>query len=352
MLTSRPRVLTGPNPFDVEPGLDLLRPTRDVAHYSETMYFAVCDKNDPEVGLFLHTGRMAEDTDLWWARTVAYLPGGEVVVDRSHGRAPNDRGPATGNMAIEYVEPQQRWRLRYDGAGEHTTRQATALALVGSGPATPMRFDVECEAISPVWDLQGSVEADTDLDPRVSVWASGHHEQGFLASGELTVGNRTWSIDGVAYRDHSWGPREMNDFGADAYVSLVFPQSRRVVQGVMVFNSSLEVMLRSFYIWENGRMELMGEGSVPRAHDGAGNPGTGLELVMQRAGGETLVLPGEVTNGVTISIVDPNRNLNGAAHGVPGALFLNEELIRYTWPDGEVGFGHAERAIRPADIRA
>jgi hypothetical protein len=352
LLTSRPRVLTGPNPFGVDPALDLLRPTRNVPHYSETMYFAVVDREDPSLGLFLHTGRMAEDTDLWWARTVAYLPGGEVVVDRSHGRAPDDRGPATGDLAIRCTEPGHRWRLRFDGAGERTSREATARGLVGAGPVTPLRFDVECEAVGPVWDLQGAVGATEDLDPAVSVWAAGHHEQGFLARGELTVGDRTWTLDGVAYRDHSWGPREMSDFGADAYVALVFPESRRVVQGVTVFNAALEPVLRCFHIWEDGRLELMGEGAVPRANDAAGHPDTGLELVMQRVDGERLVLPGEVTAGVTISIVDPNRNLNGAAHGLPGALFLNEELVRYTWPDGEVGLGHAERAIRPADVRA
>jgi hypothetical protein len=98
-------------------------------------------------------------------------------------------------------------------------------------------------------------------------------------------------------------------------------------------------------------MELMSDGSVPRAADCSSNPRTGLELVMVRENGEKLVLPGEATNGVTISIVDPNRNLNGAAHGVPGVLYLNEDLIRYTWPDGEVGHGHSERAIRPAAFR-
>ena len=110
-------------------------------------------------------------------------------------------------------------------------------------------------------------------------------------------------------------------------------------------------VLRSFYIFENGRMELISQGEVPRAVDCASNPRTGLELVMIRENGDKLVLPGEVSNGVTISIADPNRNINGAAHGVPGVLYLNEDLIRYTWPDGEVGYGHSERAIRPSAIR-
>jgi hypothetical protein len=351
MLTAQTRILTGDNPFGVPPEHDLLRPTLDVAHYSETMYFAVADKNHPDLGLFLHTGRVTEDTGLWWARTVAYLPGGALAVDRSHGRAPDDRGPATGNMAIRCVEPLKRWQLTYDGAAELSSWDASSEGLLGAGPAEVMRFDIECEAVSPVWDLQGAVGHSDDLDQKVSVWASGHHEQGFLARGTLSVGGRSWDIDGVAYRDHSWGPREMSDFGEDAYVALVFPESRRVVQGVMIWNGSGEVVLRAFYVFENGRMELMNEGSVPRAADCSSNPRTGLELVMVRENGEKLVLPGEITNGVTISIVDPNRNLNGAAHGVPGVLYLNEDLIRYTWPDGEVGYGHSERAIRPAAFR-
>lgn len=32
-------------------------------------------------------------------------------------------------------------------------------------------------------------------------------------------------------------------------------------------------------------------------------------------------------------------------------MSLNEDLARYTWPDGEIGYGHSERAIRPAALR-
>jgi hypothetical protein len=346
MLTALPRVLTGDNPFGVLPELDLLRPTRDVPNYSETMYFAVCDRNVPDLGLFLHTGRLTEDTALWGARTIVYLPGGELAVDRSHGRPQDDRGPATGNLAIRCLEPHRRWLLSYDGAAALTTRGASSQGIVGAGPATVLRFEVECEALSPVWDLQGAVGNRRELDPAISVWASGHHEQAFLARGSLTVGTRSWDINGVAHRDHSWGPRDMADFGADAFVALVFPDSGRVVQGVMIWNGSGDLVLRAFYVYENGRMELMSDGRVPRALDCASNPRTGLQVVIISENGHELVLPGEVTNGVTLSILNPNRVVIGAAHGMGEVLYFNEDLVRYTWPDGEVGYGHAERAIR------
>lgn len=350
LMTPTPRILSGQNPFQVPTEYDGLLPVpSSVPHYSETMYFAVCDRHEPGLGVFMHTGRMAGDLDLWWARTVVYLPGGEVVVDRSFGRAPDNCGPATGNMSIRCEEPHRRWALHYDGAGELTTRDATALGLAGAGPPTPMRFDIQADAVSPIWDMPASVGL-TQMEHTDAVYAQGHHQQAFTAHGELTVGGRRWTIDGVAYRDHSWGPRELSELGGDAFVSLVFPDSGRVVSGWELWNVAGEVNFRGFYIWENGEMELISEGSVERAVDCSSNPRTGLEVTMRRASGELLTLPGEVLNGVTISVITPNENVNGAALG-DDAFLANEDIVRFVWPDGEVGFGHLERSLRPADLQ-
>jgi hypothetical protein len=53
---------------------------------------------------------------------------------------------------------------------------------------------------------------------------------------------------------------------------------------------------------------------------------------------------------VTISVLTPSENVNGAAIG-SDAFIANEDIVRYEWPDGESGFGHAERSLRPADLQ-
>ncbi len=38
-------------------------------------------------------------------------------------------------------------------------------------------------------------------------FAKGHYEQLVRATGTITVGEDTWTVDGFGLRDHSWGPR-------------------------------------------------------------------------------------------------------------------------------------------------
>lgn len=347
VLTSSSRILTGPNPFGVPERFDLLQPVQpDVPHYSETMYFPVCDRRHEGLGLFLHMGRVSDDLELWWARTIAYLPGGRVVMARTFGRAPDDRGPATGNLAVRCEQEHRRWRLSFDGAGELTTREATGQGLSGEGAAVPLRFDVELTSISPVWDLEAACGI-SDPDPNLTSWASRHQQQAFLADGTITAAGQRWELDAVAYRDHSWGPRDVSGFGGDAFATVIFPESRRVACGMVIYGMDGQPNLRTFYISEGDQLELIEEGEVPWATDTLSNPRTGLEFSLRRHTGELVVLRGEVLNGATTTVLEPNRNLNGAALGRADALVLNEDIVRYTWPDGEVGYGHSERGIRP-----
>jgi hypothetical protein len=300
--------------------------------------------------LFLHVARDPGDLDLWCAQTIIYLPGGEVLADRSFGRAPHDRGPCSGNLDIQCLRPHERWTLTFDGAGERTTREETSRRVVGAGPSTPAKFAIEVSAVGPVWDWGEATGMNALLDPSESVWAAKHQEQGFLATGTIEVGGERFEVDGVAYRDHSWGQREMSDFGGDAFVCIVFPESRRVVQGFEMWNSAGELQTRTFYIAEGDQLELIDEGTVPRAVDWLSNPRTDLTVQLRRAGGELITLKGEVLNGVTTSMLTPNFNVNGASPPEIDPLNLNEDLIRYTWPDGEPGYGHSERSLRFKDL--
>ena len=73
-------------------------------------------------------------------------------------------------------------------------------------------------------------------------------------------------------------------------------------------------------------------------------------MLLRRATGELVTLKGEVLNGVTTSMLTPNFNVNGASPVEVDPLNLNEDLIRYTWPDGEIGYGHSERSLRYKDL--
>jgi hypothetical protein len=93
----------------------------------------------------------------------------------------------------------------------------------------------------------------------------------------------------------------------------------------------------------NGPIELTG------LEDTLGNP-KDLALSFTRPNGEELVAWGQIVHTITISIADPNHNVNGALlEGDP--LILSESQVRFDWPDGDVFYGHLERVARLADVR-
>lgn len=337
------RIIDGANPFGVDPRHDLLHAVEvGTPHWSETMYFHVWNP-DAGVGVFVHVGRWPADLDLWWAQTIALLPDGELLVDRSWGRAADDRGPATGNLRVRCEEPLERWRLSFDGAGEPTTLARMAAGPVGAGVARAFRFEVELAAAAPVWDMHGAFGID-GLN-----WAAHHHTQGFTATGVLTSEGREWSLDGVAHRDHSSGPRDFSGFGGLHFFTFVFPETGRVVNGLVNWKRDETVDHRVYTIQQDGRCEIGPEVRVTGLTDLATHEPRKLTVTLDRADGETHELQAEWLHGYTLTLLEPNENINGVAHGVEeDPLIVTQGTVRVTAPDGQVGYGVIERDYRPS----
>lgn len=356
--TTHPRVLTGPNPFGIDPSGDLLaNPRPEVPLWSETMFFTVWNP-DAGVGVWIHAGTHWEDPTIWHGQVFAYLPGGEeFVADISWGRPGDDRGPDTGVLRAICEQPLERWTLRYDGVGERSTVTAGSQRLLGSGPAfTPFSFEVELTAAMPVWDLFQA----TDLDARD--WGGVHHQQTLASRGTLRVGGvGEWSLDGCAFRDHSVGPRDFSRLGGDHFLGVLFPGSGRSITTLIMWERQGRVDLRTASIHHEDSLELIGDVQMtglehgvemPHGlHDSAGNPRT-LELILGRCDGE-LALPVEVLHTAPQTYFDPNIFCNGCAVGEREAdpLLSAQCAVAVTWPDGERGYGNLERTYRLSHLK-
>ena len=336
-------ILDGPDPFGVDPELDYLaEPDRDTPLWSETMFFQGWDHHQG-VGFWSHIGRWPADKDLWWSQMFVYLPGGQVVVDRGFGR-PTDRvGPATGNYTIRCEEPGKLWTHRYDGAGELTTSAKTARGLSGAGRIATLRMDLETTAIMPTWDLYQVIS------PEGQHWSSGHRQQAMRMTGRIEVDDRSWTVDGMAYRDHSTGSRDWAGWGGNVMLSLVFP-SGRVVVAVVAWTQDNQPVIDMGLIYENERFEKLRSVELPVLRDLDANPRT-FQAVLHRDAGESITLHGELLHSATLSFAEPNENLNGVDLDDPGnPLALFETPVRFTWPDGEIGHGNLERNYRVSDL--
>jgi len=347
VILPEPRVLTGDNPFNVDPNDDFLaEPRHDIPLWSETMYFSVWSPEN-KVGLWLHVGLVPTDKTLWWAQTYAMLPEGVVLVDRSFGRVTDKTGPNTGNLRIECLEPQKRWRLSFDGAGEISSSADLGERVVGAGIARPFKFDVELEAVVPVYDMHAAMGRDMEWDV-----AQLHHEQGFVASGYLATDTDHWEIRGSAVRDHSRGERHFGKWGGHVWTYIVWPESRRAVAVFAMWSPKLEPMSSLAVVMEKGRAEISNDFCITGMSKPGGHPNDVL-LRLERLDGSVIELKGEVQHTVTMTYVEPNHNLNGVyldPREDIEATIADESIVRWEWADGEVGYSNFERGFRPSSL--
>ncbi|TDH22427.1 hypothetical protein [Mycobacteroides franklinii] len=337
----------GDNPFEVEPAGDLLCSVpRHQTRWSETMYFHVWSPEEG-VGVFVHTGRWPGDLDLWWAQTIAMLPDGELLVDRSWGRAADDRGPATGNLRVTCVEPLRLWCLNFDGTGAVAGLGSMAIGPVGAGPVRSLSFDVELSAAAPVWDMGAALGGYTPQINNLS-WAAFHHAQGFYATGQLRSADRRWRISGVGSRDHSRGVRDVTDLGGLQFFFLVFPKSGRVANGLVNWKPDGTVDHRVFSVQENGRCETGYDVRVTGLQSYLTHQPHRLIVTMARQSG-AYRLEAEWLHGYSLTLLSPNENINGVdLSSQPDALVITQSTVRAVAPDGEIGYGVIERDYRPA----
>jgi hypothetical protein len=341
-VTAERRVL-GDNPFGVEPGLDLLHAVPvEVPGWSETMYFHVWSP-EHRVGVFVHAGRWPADLDLWWAQVIAMLPDGELLVDRSWGRAVDERGPATGNLRVTCTTPLRSWRLAFDGAGAVSNLEAMTAGPVGGGRARAFSFDLELQAVAPVWDMHGALGIDG------LSWASFHHTQGFHATGRLTVGSRSWDVDGVAHRDHSSGPRDIGGLGGLHFFVVVFPRTGRVVNGLVNWRRDGQVDHRTFCIQQAGVCEIGTDVRVTGLHSIATHQPRRMTITLSRADESMQVLKATWLHGYSLTYLQPNENINGVdLVSQPDPVVVTQSTVRVVAADGEVGYGVIERDYRPS----
>ena len=340
-------IRAGDNPFSVEPASDLLRsvPCHQTG-WGETMYFHVWSPEEG-VGVFVHTGRWPGDLELWWAQTIALLPNGELLVDRSWGRAVDDRGPATGNLRITCVEPLRLWRLSFDGAGAVANREDMADGPVGAGPARSLSFDIELSAAAPVWDMGTALGAPKPQIDNLS-WAAFHHAQGFYATGELRSAEQRWQINGVGSRDHSSGVRDVTDLGGLHFFFVVFPTSGRVANGLVSWKSDGTVDHRVFSVQENGLCETGYDVRVTGLQSYLTHQPHQLTVTMARQSG-AYRLEADWLHGYSLTLLSPNENINGVdLNSQPDALVITQSTVRVVAPDGEIGYGIIERDYRPS----
>lgn len=326
------------NPFSVPPEHELLADMEGAPHgFTENMFFQLWDPT-AGIGAWLHFASHRDRPSLWRALVVVYLPDGQLLAGRSYGQAADDRGPSTGDVSVACDVPLERWSLRLDSALERVDRASMASRLVGSGVTTPIRLEVDMEALSPVHELFAHAQAN------VQNWGGRHHEQALSMRGRLEVDGVVHTLEGTAFRDHSTGARDLTTFGANVLVYVTFP-SGRVLQLISCQGADWRVNLENAWLWDGGEFRRLEVVELPTLVDGTGAP----EKVVLRLSldGEPFDVQVEVLHSAVFSITNENDWSCGIDPDDPGdPLYVTECPARFTLPDGEIAQGQLERNMR------
>ncbi len=329
------------NPHDVPVEMDRVMPVpRDVPGYNETAFLTTWNP-DAGVGLFLHVGRCQQDLDMWWAQTLAYLPGGRVASDRSYGRSPDGTAVQTGNLLLTMTGEIGVWTATFDGAAEISTPAVMATRPTGAGIARPMRFEFRTEPAGPIWDLYAALGRGQSQD-----WAKGTHTQQVVRiTGRLVVDGTEYPLDGIAGNDHSSGPRSMANFGHHHFLIGAYPGG--TIQAMSIFSMAGDPLMESgSHVHADGTTHnpvmLVDVPVITRLDEASGE----FEATLVAADGTKTPIRIELLHTLPLSLNGDGDNINGIEREGTDLLVLAENRVRITLPDGTVGYAHLERSTQ------
>ncbi len=309
--------------------------------FNESMY---ANAFDPAVGLggWFRIGNRANEGR--GEMTVClYLPGpggtpegGQVAFMFQRPEVHSNDALDAAGLSFTVVEPFEELRIRYAGKVlllDDPLQMVEPREAFTSNPYADCTVDLRYLRAS---DPFGG-EPEEAHEREGEEFARGHYEQLGRAVGTITVGDRSWTIDGFGLRDHSWGPRTWQapwyyrwltgNLGVDAGF-MVSRIARRDRDGT-----------RAGFVWSEGKMRLLDDVRMhtewlPGHHHGRVH-------ATVRAGDElTWQLTGEVMSYI------PLRNRREGL-----VTRIGEGLTRWTLDDGRVGYGMSEYLDQIIDDR-
>jgi hypothetical protein len=308
-------------------------PKYDVPMWSETRWNG-CWNAEAGVGLYLHMGRFRKDLDIWWVQTVAYLPGGELVVDRTWARCTDTDGVRAGNLDLTMTD--DGWTSSYDGVLQLTGVEELARSVQGAGaPSVPVRWEVTATPATPVWDLDAGAKPESN-----DFAGDAHLQQGCATTGRLTVYGQEYSLDGIGWKDHSSGVRDFAHWGHHAF-TLAVMDGWTLHAGAMHPDGDRPPMY--FGVCYRGDKGTPIASFDAPTLTGLDVPGP-LECTVTLADGDTLSFTAEQVHALPMTLTQDNDNINGIDWDAPRGVALVEGISKLTFSDGQVGYAHLERS--------
>jgi hypothetical protein len=313
----------------LEPQDEYMHPLEEATTFNESMYFNLYDPTT-ELGGFFRVGNRANEGHA--EMTVClYLPDGRVGFMYQRPRiSDNDAFDAAG-LRFTVDEPFERLTVTYEGSVvllDDPLEMADPKAAFTGNPHLP------CTASIVYTRASDPIGGESDKPEKAGEeFARGHYEQLVAASGTITVGDESWTVDGFGLRDHSWGPRTWQApyyyrwLTANAGPDFGFMGSRiarRDSDGV-----------RAGFVWEDGQIIPCDGFEISTDWQGEASYHQGITATLRASnapgGPKEWKITGRVLNLI------PLRNRRDGQ-----VTRISEGMTEWTLADGRVGYGLSE----------
>jgi hypothetical protein len=322
--------------FIIRPHDELPHPAGPESNFNESVYVNGFDTKTG-VGGWMRLGNRVNEGHAELS-VCLYLPGGRVACSfRRPGIAANDRFDA-GGLRYAVVEPFRAIDISYDGElyivnDPEALRDPQALFARGADAVGRVRLSFSAE--SPIHGGEPTHAGVQTMYGRD--FSFGHFNQHGRVSGEISVGDESFSIDGRGWRDHSWGPR----YWQAIYYYRLFLANFENGDGFML----LKITDRSGHARRVGVLLVAGEYEEITDLDVITDWSARQDPERVRIGVRTAHRKAVIT--AEIMTLAPLRNRR-RADGETLVSRIAEGHTRFTW-DGRQGFGMTEYIERIED---
>lgn len=297
------------------------------------------DAFDPKanIGYFIHMSRVAGAPHLWWEKLYIYLPDGTVGAQHNFGARPAPNGASGAALDVVVIEPGRHLQLNYLGPVVRWSEEELAEGHLVQRRPELISFKFDFKSGNEVWDFG---KKPTDFGGH-----SSHIEQAGLVTGTLNFRDKSYTMDGRGYRDHSRGVRKLNEMADSAWLHGSFPSGRAfAVYAVReVHEGAVRPRSEKAVIWDNGKLyEATAHGqpylNTTNPHNGYGGK---YGIVLESEIG-TMEIEADIVRTASYTYNGANDYLVGLR---AGDFDVFEEPTIFRW-NGEVGVGNTERSIR------
>ena len=297
-------------------------------NYNESMYLNAFDATR-EVGGWFRLGNRVNEG--YAEMTVCiYLPGGRVGFVYGRPAIDTNEKMEAGGLSIDVIEPFQHLKVRYRGKVcvlDDPGEMAEPRVAFKANPWAACAVDLDFRGVSPMYGGK-PVHADgTEVEQEAGKsFAKAHYEQHCAVTGTIVVGDEVVDLDGLGFRDKSWGPRYWQAISWYRWLPMTFSEDFAMMisivggrPGGMVLVGDEYHMIRDCTIesdWDDNRYQTSMRCSVRTDHATYEVTGTVLSLI-------------------------PLRNRRADPDGNELTTRITEAMTRYEC-GGQIGIGMSE----------